>query len=142
VIADALFGGLRLAHGLAAALWVGGTLACLLVPPEMAEQPRLAWRSLREALRVGIGVFVVTGVIMAMQRLSSASLPPAYFAILLLKVALGVWMFGLGRHVGVATAGSSTPWWERPEARVVGIGIAIYGLATVLSTIYESALRG
>jgi putative copper export protein len=145
VIADVLFGGLRLAHALAAALWVGGALTYLLVAFQGTDGgPRLAWRPLREALRATIGVFVVTGVIMAMQRLSSAALPPAYFAVLLVKVGLAIWLFSLGRFLGTASgdAAGSVSWWKQPVARMLGVGIAIYGLATVLSAIYERALRG
>lgn len=139
MIADVLFGALHLAHALAAALWVGGTLACLLtLAPGLIE--RAGWRAWRDALRVGIGVFVVTGAVMAVQRLSSATLPPLYFAVLVVKVGLGIWLFNLGRKIGVDSAVPSA-WWQRPEMHVVGVGAVIYGLAIVLRTIYESALR-
>src|SRR5688572_3096208 len=100
------------------------------------------WRAFREALRAGIAVFVVTGAILAMERLSSAALPPTYFAVLGIKVLLGIWMFFLARQVGVAPPNATRrDWWARPEAKVLGIGAVIYGLAIALKSIYEDTIR-
>jgi putative copper export protein len=139
VIADVLVAGLRLAHALSAALWIGGTLTYALVEQPTRGAPA-AWRGFREALRAGIAVFVVTGAILTMERLSSAALPPTYFAVLGVKVLLGIWMFLLARHIGAATPGARE-WWERPETRVLAIGVVIYGLAIALKSIYEDTIR-
>lgn len=106
----------------------------------VADAMRPAARAFREALRVGIGVFVLSGAVLAVERLGSAPLPPTYFAILVVKVALGIWMFALARHIGAArTPGAAR--WTRPEARVLALGIAIYALAIALRAIYESVIR-
>lgn len=140
---DVLFGALRLAHALAAALWVGGLLAFTLAGTR--EHPAFSapsWVPVREALRLGIGVFVITGVIIAVERLGGAPLPPTYLAVLGAKVALGLWMFVLARQLGtvVADGGASVSWW-RPERKIVALGVVIYVLAMVLRAIYENTIR-
>lgn len=129
----------RLAHALSAALWVGGTLAWVLAAPTGDGTP---WRPLRAALRPGIAVFVLTGALMAAERLASAPLPPAYFAILALKVGLALWMFSVARHLGSpgSTSGWSH-WWRRPEGQLVVLGMCVYGLAMALRAIYDGAIR-
>ena len=141
---DVLFGALRLAHALAAAVWVGGLLAYTLATA--GDRPAFSpasWAPLREALRLGIGVFVVTGVIIAVERLGSAPLPPTYLAVLVAKVAVGLWMFVLARQVGtvVADGHGAISWW-RPERKIIVLGVAVYALAMVLRAIYEETIRG
>ncbi len=139
MITEVLLGALRLAHALAAALWIGGTLTYALVQPPAASAN---WGAFREALRVGIGIFILTGVILAMERLSSATLPPTYMGVLAVKVGLGLWMFALARRIGTAqTAETSLVWWRRPESQVLGLGAVIYGLAVALKSIYEDTIR-
>jgi len=141
VIPELLVAGLRLAHALSAALWVGGTLAFALVDQSARSAVGPSpWRTFREALRIGIGVFVLTGGIMTVERLGSATLPPTYFGVLAVKVGLGIWMFALARRIG-AVSPTGIVWWRRPEASVIGLGVAIYGLAIALKSIYEDALR-
>ena len=62
MISDVLVAALRLAHALAAALWVGGTLTYAVVDrTARIEMGPGAWRAFREILRAGIAVFVLTG---------------------------------------------------------------------------------
>ncbi len=142
VFGEVLLGGVRLAHALAAALWLGGSLMYALLPNGaiVSDAVRPAARAFRQALRLGIGVFVLSGAVLAVERLGSAPLPPTYFAILVVKVGLGIWMFALARHIGTARLPAGAIW-TRPEARVLGLGIAIYALAIALRAIYESAIR-
>lgn len=144
-LGETLLGAVRLAHALAAAVWVGGTLLYILVRPRMLGGPEAGqtWGSFREALRLGIAVFILTGAILATDRLGRATLPPTYLALLGTKIALGVWMFYTARNIGTIS-GDPAPGlasWRRPESRVVVLGIAIYGLALALRGIYEEAIR-
>jgi putative copper export protein len=139
-----LLGGVRLSHALAAALWVGGALVCALSPGG-SGQVDASWaglRNFREALRIAIGVFVVSGALLSVERLGSAPLPPTYFGILVVKIGLGVWMFAVARHIGVtAVPSGGSGFRARAEHQVVVLGVVIYGLALVLRSIYEDALR-
>jgi putative copper export protein len=143
VIAELLIGGLRVAHALAAAIWLGGTLVYMLVeaPVRAAVGPGV-WRGFREALKAGIGIFVVTGALLTMERLSSAALPPTYFAVLAVKVALGISMFLVARRIGAPTADGLPPgFWSRAEVRVLALGVVVYALAAALKAIYEETIR-
>jgi len=145
VFGEVLLGSVRLAHALAAALWVGGTLAYALLPSDFdaKRSPAPDLRRYREALRIGIGVFVVSGALLAVERLGSAPLPPSYFAILIVKVALGIWMFAVARSIGVTRSSTAarSAIWSRAEYRVLALGIVIYALAVALRSIYESVIR-
>jgi hypothetical protein len=106
------------------------------------DLPPEALLRLREVLRMGIGVFLVTGAFMTVQRLSSAPLPPLYFALLVAKVGLALWLFSVARTIGRGVRVQNGRWWSRSEGRVVAGGIVIYGLAMALRIIYENTLRG
>ena len=85
-------------------------------------------------------MFVLTGTMLTMQRLSSAPVPPSYAAVLAVKVGLGIWMFTLARKPVFGAPSGSKPWipvhWQ-----LATIGIVIYALAIALRAIYESSLR-
>ncbi len=141
MLGELLLGGVRLAHALAAALWVGGMLVVALLPIGSAPTPAIQWY--RQGLRAGIGVFVVSGALLAVERLGSAPLPPTYFALLLLKIALGIWMFAAARRIGLAQPVGSgwTASWARAEVRVIALGVVVYALAIALRSIYEGTVR-
>jgi putative copper export protein len=146
VFGEVLLGGVRLSHALAAALWVGGTLVYALLPTstEPSGPSRAATRAFRELLRVGIGVFVISGAVLSFERLGSAPLPPSYVAILIVKIALGIWMFADARNVGAAPSRAEgiTGILGRAEYRVLALGVVIYALAVALRAMYESVIRG
>jgi len=93
-------------------------------------------RRLREVLRGGVAVFVLTGVIMTVDRLGSAPVPPTYFAVLAGKVAVAAWMFAIARGAGKRDARASDP-----ARRLLVLGVLVYALAMVLRSIYEHAIR-
>jgi hypothetical protein len=136
VIGELFLGAIRLAHALAAALWVGGAFVFALAPALAQRIGGDEGRRLRESLRIGVAVFVLSGAIMAAERLGSAPLPPTYFAVLAMKIALAAWVFSVARGLG-------RPPSARGETtrRVLIAGVAIYGLAMVLRGIYEHAIR-
>jgi hypothetical protein len=136
VIGDLLLGVVRLAHALAAALWVGGALIFVLAPALARGIGGQDGRRLRESLRLGVGIFILTGAIMAAERLGSAPVPPTYVMVLGTKVAIAAWMFVIARSMGSATSERI----DRSRALLLG-GVAVYALAIALRTIYEHALR-
>jgi hypothetical protein len=135
VIAEALLGFLRLAHALSAATWVGLAVVWVFWPQSVVVPAGSAWP--RDIVRSSIGVFVVTGTIMAMERLSTAQLPALYVALLGVKVVLGLWMFTITRRLG---AGRVVPG-PRPEVLILALGVVIYALAVTLRMVHESVLR-
>lgn len=135
MIAEALLGFLRLAHALSAATWVGLTIVWVFWPPSVVVPPGSTWP--RDFVRSSIGVFVVTGTIMAMERLSTAQVPPLYFALLGVKVVLGLWMFTLARRLGSGRVARG----PRPEVLILALGVVVYALAMTLRIVHESVLR-
>ena len=137
-VGETLLGLLRLAHALAAALWVGSALVYALTRSATVERPSSLL--LRETFGAGVAVFVLTGTVLAFERLSSAPVPPTYPAVLAVKVTLGVWMFSLARKMGAV--GPTTPPPGVPlEWQLAGVGMVIYALAIALRAIYEGAIR-
>lgn len=130
---------LRLGHALAAALWVGSALVYALTLS--GPSPRPVSPLLRETFGAGVAVFVLTGTVLAFQRLSSAPVPPTYPALLGVKIALGAWMFGLARRLGAAQTESQPRPRVAIEWQLAILGVAIYALAIALRAIYEDAIR-
>ena len=63
-------------------------------------------------------------------------------AILIVKVALGIWMFAAARQIGSPRLSAErSAIWSRAEYRVLALGIVIYALAVALRSIYESVIR-
>ncbi len=135
---ELLIAGLRLAHALAAASWMGGTLVFSLFPSAKERVPSPA---LREGVAAGVAVFLISGVILSVQRLGSAPLPPTYFFFLAVKALLGLWMFALARRVAMVNGGG-VAGWRLPEARLLLVGVVVYALAAALRAIYEDTVRG
>ena len=135
---ELLIAGLRLAHALAAASWLGGVLVLGLFPGAKERVPPPA---LREGVAAGVAVFLISGVILSVQRLGSAPLPPTYFLLLGIKALLGLWMFGLARRVATSGQGGLRSW-RSPETRLLSVGVLVYTLATALRVIYENTVRG
>ncbi|MBI3973056.1 MAG: hypothetical protein HY332_17395 [Chloroflexi bacterium] len=163
--------GLRTAHALAAVLWVGGSLffALALIPAlrrigataERLELATAVGREFRRLVRASIVIFLVTGAILAFDRLSRPGVPALYTALLGVKIALALWMFWLVRErdvpdrpatlatatapseSGAAAASSeASALWHpciRRQTLLLTLGIAVYLLAIVLRVIFEAA---
>jgi hypothetical protein len=133
-----LLGLLRLAHALAAALWVGSALISALSLAGGTTRPSSPL--LHETFGAGVAVFVLTGTVLAFQRLSSAPVPPTYPALLAVKVVLGVWMFSLAK--GMGSPRPARLWLGISlEQRLAAVGIAIYALAIALRAVYEGSIQ-
>jgi hypothetical protein len=136
VIGDVLLGMVRLAHALAAATWVGGAVIFSAAPSLGRGLAGTDSQRVRDVLRGGVAVFVLTGAIMTFERLGSAPVPPTYFAVLTAKVAIAAWMFAIARGVGKREARGGDP-----ARRLLVLGLLVYALAIVLRNIYEHAIR-
>ena len=160
-------------HTLAAAFWVGGGLVYLLVI-RPADRRRAALSQAQDGpLRPGSGqastgsgraetladefrglvdiaviAMVITGVVLAFDRLTSQHAGVGYAAVLGAKLALTLWMFWLAgvirrrRPRPAASAASGTGWRQLMDAanQVVIIGVVVFLLSTVMQALFERAL--
>ena len=153
---------IRWAHALAAVTWIGGSLFLLLAGrPALraADSQGVVARALavefRPIVATAIGVLIVSGVILAVSRLTSDAASIAYTAVLVAKIALACYAFCIAwllprrrRDRPAASAGKSGPAaaWRRipgalttPAALTV-VGVVVIGLADVLGWLFERGL--
>ncbi|MCL5958174.1 MAG: hypothetical protein M1358_02475 [Chloroflexi bacterium] len=165
---DLMLVAIRWVHALAGAAWVGGGLFYLLVlQPSLADvddhstlkalKSKVA-EEYKEVIELSVMALVVTGVILAFDRLSRGNVSNLYVAILAMKVTAAAGMFLLSWTLG--QRGSATVKAERmpagqghpdpptavqrilsPSQLVLTLGALVFLLATLLQVIYEKGLR-
>jgi hypothetical protein len=141
------------AHAMAAVAWVGGCLfyAAVLNPameevgptPERTALFVVATREFREVVKLAILVFVVTGAILAVDRLSVPHVTTLYAVVLAIKISLSIGMFWLAGRLGPRPGGTSSKtraWWLRPQYLILELGTIVYLLSEVLRLLYEQSL--
>ena len=96
---------------------------------------------------------VVTGVVLAFDRLTSQHAGVGYASVLGAKLALTLWMFWLAGVIrrrrprpaaaGRSTAAPRTGWRQFMDAanQVVVIGVVVFLLSTVMQALFERALQ-
>ena len=142
---------IRWAHALAAVVWIGGSLFLLLAgrPALRKADPQgLVGRALavefRPIVATAIAVLIVTGVILTVDRLTSEAAGIAYTAVLVAKIALAIYAFGIAWLLPrrrQQRAGGIRGALLGPVALTV-IGVLIIGLADVLTWLFERGLAG
>ena len=144
-------------HTLAAAFWVGGGVVYLLVIRPAARRAEVGGRTLADEFRglvdIAVITMVITGVVLAFDRLTSQHAGVGYAAVLGAKLALTLWMFWLAgvirrRRPRAATASQAaaaprTGWRQFMDAanQVVVIGVVVFLLSTVMQAVFERALQ-
>ena len=142
---------IRWAHALAAVVWIGGSLFMLLAGrPALrnADAEGLVGRALavefRPMVTTAIAVLIVSGVILTVDRLTSEAAGIAYTAVLVAKIVLAVYAFGIAwalpRRRG-APSGRLRGALAGPLALTIA-GVIVIGLADVLTWLFERGLMG
>ncbi|MDP6550136.1 MAG: hypothetical protein QF659_08695 [Dehalococcoidia bacterium] len=149
---------IRWGHALAAVAWVGGGLFYLMVlrpsirrsplPPETRRAVGVEFRGL---IGTAIGVLLITGVILSAARLTEDATSVAYVAVLTVKIVLAMYMFYIVRFLRQGSypeeAALERGWWAQTRGRLTGttavliIGPAVFGLADILSALFEQGLE-
>ena len=147
---------IRWAHALAAVIWIGGSLFMLLAgrPALRATDAggivgRALAAEFRPVVTTAIGVLIVTGVILAVSRLTSEAAGIAYTAALVAKIVLAGYAFGIAwllprRRVNPnanPNAGGIRRALSGPGALTIA-GVIVIGLADVLGWLFERGLSG
>lgn len=144
-------------HTLAAAFWVGGGVVYLLVIRPAARRAEAGGHTLADEFRglvdIAVITMVITGVVLAFDRLTSQHTGVGYASVLGLKLALTLWMFWLAGVIrrrrprpaapSSAPAGPRTGWRRFMDAanQVVVIGVLVFLLSTVMQALFERALQ-
>ncbi len=155
--ADIILLVIRWAHALAAVVWIGGSLFMLLAARPALRSLRsesgddgssgVLGRALSAEFRpmvlTAIGVLIVSGVVLTVDRLTSDAAGLAYTGVLVAKIVLAVYAFVIAwllprrgnraRGVGGVLGG--------PTALVI-VGVIVIGLADVLTWLFERGLIG
>ena len=154
---------IRWAHALAAVTWIGGSLFLLFAArPALSssESGPLLGRALaaefRPIVATAIGVLIVTGVVLAVSRLTSDAASIGYIAVLVAKIALAMYAFAIAwllprrRRSPPAVDGSvrSPGLLQRVSTiltspvALTAVGVIVIGLADVLDWLFELGLVG
>jgi putative copper export protein len=139
---DLLLLTMRWLHATAAIVWIGAICFELLVAlPALdgSQAGEILTRfdaGLRDLVQTALIVFLVSGAILTVERLSHSNAGTPYAVVLFVKIVLSVVMFQVGYRFRAA----------RSRRRVRGLrilaalGLTIVFLATVLTWLYERAL--
>ena len=139
---DILLVTMRWLHATAAIVWIGAIWFELFValPALDAGQagPILARfdAAMREIVQTVLVVFLVSGAILTVERLSHSAAGSTYVLLLGLKIVLAVVMF----QVGFRFRGARGQRRVRGLQVMAALGLAIVFLATLLKWVYERAL--
>lgn len=139
---DLLLLAMRWLHATAAIVWIGAICFELFVAlPALngGQADDILTRfdaGLRELVQTVLIVFLVSGAILTVERLSNTGAGAPYASVLFVKVVLSVVMF----QVGYRYRGARGPRRVRGLMIQAGLGLTIVFLATVLKWLYERAL--
>jgi putative copper export protein len=143
------------AHAVAATAWVGGSIFfALVLRPVLAADSDLAARIssqvgsiYRELIDASVIVLVVSGIALMFDRLTGNDASAVYFAVLAVKVGIGLWMFyavwrlrKTGWRPGPGNGLSSRISSLLGYNAVMAGGIIVFLLAGLLRQLYESAI--
>ena len=149
---------IRWGHAVAAVAWVGGGIFYITVlrpglrrGPASAETNRAVGAEFRGLVNTAIAVLLLTGVVISVARLTEDTITIAYIAALVVKIILALYMFYIVRFLRPTTYPDETPAgnsrWAKARDSLTGttavliIGLIVFGLADVLSALFEDGLR-
>jgi len=155
-VSDVLFLLIRWIHAVAAVAWVGGGLFYLLIlRPYLRRTTNgvevAIGRDFRTLVTMAMGILLVTGSIMTFERLASGLIGAPYLIVLAMKIVLAIYMFYLVRFVKLQTRRNPAQprsakhklWISAlfSGTTMVILGIIVFLLADILSTIFEVGLK-
>ncbi len=154
---DILWLSLRWLHAVAAAAWVGSALFyAAVIGPSMKQRrngesgergadgdgERAAAAEWREFLEIGAFVLLVSGALLAANRLTQPNIGVAYLVLLGVKVGLAALMAWMAFRATRNVTKGTMPYGGlvRISWLTAGVGVAVMLLAIVLRMLYEKTL--
>jgi uncharacterized membrane protein len=149
----------RWIHTIAGVAWIGGSLFYLFVlKPASKKSGSDAVGSesiateFRAVVDTTVMVLIITGVVLAFDRLTSKYTDVAYVSVLGVKVVLSLWMFWLAgvlqkrrrtQSAAPITGDETKPNRAFSSANLIAIiGIIVFLLSDLLQALFEDALKG
>jgi uncharacterized membrane protein len=141
---------LRLAHGLAAAVWVGGGAYYVLAvrpkvrntdDPNLRELAGSVQREFGEWASVATLVMIATGVVLMFERLSGGQGTAIYVFLLAVKISAAVvafWMTGVLRPSGRRRGGGRRSGYLDHAWTALALSIVAFLLGALLTTLYPA----
>ncbi len=138
----------RVAHTVAAATWVGGSIMYLLVVlPALRlgnATPAVAGNVanlFKRMVNVCIGVLLVSGAYLTFDRLTQTTLGLPYIVVLILKIAGAIGLFILALYIGQSNirrlAKRTTRLSKVAPQLMLALGIVVFILGAVLNQLFE-----
>lgn len=141
----------RVAHTLAAATWVGGSMLYLIAvlpalrsggpAPAIAAQVAALFK---RVVNVCIAVLLLSGAFMAFDRLTQTNLGLPYLIILCLKIVTAIGMFILALYLGQSNirrlAKRSTRLSKAAPQLMLALGIFVFLLGALLNGLFEATI--
>jgi uncharacterized membrane protein len=141
----------RVAHTLAAATWVGGSIfyLAIVLPALRSSGPAAAVAAqiaalFRRLVNICIGVLLLSGAFMTFDRLTQTMLGLPYLVVLGLKIASALAMFILAIYLSQSNirrlAKRSTRLSKAAPQLLLALGIWVFLLGALLNGLYEATI--
>jgi uncharacterized membrane protein len=138
----------RLAHILAATVWVGGSFMYLVIvtpalrsggpAPEVAAKVAELFKQM---VNICVGVLLLTGMYLTFARLTTTTLGLPYVVILALKIATALGLFVLAMYLGQSgirrIAKRTTRLSKVAPQLMLALGLLVFVLGALLNTLFE-----
>ncbi|HLZ23187.1 MAG TPA: hypothetical protein VKQ30_13785 [Ktedonobacterales bacterium] len=141
---------MRTVHMLAGGVWVGGSVVYLLVIlPALrvggagAATGALVGALFRRLVNVCIGLLLLSGVYLIVDRLTSTRVGAAYVVTLVIKVLAALAMFGLAAYQAQEArrlARKRGRLWKAAPHLILWLGVLTFLLGATLTGLYEASL--
>lgn len=99
----------------------------------------------RRLVNISMGALLISGVYLIFDRLTTTTVGAAYIVTLVAKVALALAMFGLAifqAQEARRPAAKRSRLWSLAPRLILYLGIAVFLLGAMLTTLFEAALVG
>jgi uncharacterized membrane protein len=142
---------MRVAHLLAAAAWVGGSIfyQFVVVPALRMAGPAPAVSAkitalFRRVVSICIGVLLLSGAFLTFDRLTQTTLGWPYLLVLGIKIAVALAMFALAAYMAQSNirrlAKRSTRLSQAAPQLLLALGIFVFLLGALLNGLFEASL--
>ena len=142
---------MRTAHLLAGAAWLGGSIMYLVVvlpalhvsgpAPKVSAAIATQFKRLTNLC---IGVLLLSGGYLVVDRLTQTTLGWPYLLVLILKIAAALAMFALALYMGQSNARKlakrSTRFSQAAPQLMVSLGILVFILGALLNLLFEMTI--